>query len=70
MSSNIPTAQVVQGCSVGKVETVLGFLGASSDWYRFFEMAGERGSGRTTKDPAMVWLLPADYSVEPVMDDG
>ena len=41
--SDIPTAQVVQGRNVGEVETILGFLNASPDWYRFFEMVGERG---------------------------
>ena len=69
MSDNIPTGQVVQGCNVSEVETILGFLGASSDWYRFFELAGERGCGKTMRDPAMAWLLPLDFLEEPITDD-
>ena len=65
MSDNIPNGQVVQGRNVSEVETILGFLGASSDWYRFFELAGERGCGRTTRDPAMVWC----FLEEPITDD-
>ena len=69
MSDNIPTGQVVQGRNVSEVETILGFLGASSDWYRFFKLAGERGCGRTTRDLAMAWFLPSDFLEEPVTDD-
>ena len=62
MSDNIPTGQVMQGRNMSEVETILGFLGASLDWYRFFELAGERGCGKTTRDPAMAWLLPSDFT--------
>ena len=69
MSDNIPAGQVVQGRNMSEVETILGFLGASPDWYRFFELAGERGCGRTTRDPAMAWLLPSDFLEEPITED-